>query len=256
MKRSFLGVLIVVVCSLVIISGCQKKTQTSARAPVDRTTPTAETVSPTAPAPLVELTATPTSIRRGASTMLKWSSTDADSIVIDSGVGNVSPEGSVSVSPLESTTYTATASSAGGEAKASARITVVRGDDRGEISQTDVQALRQAIAEGNVRPILFGYDSAELSAEARQILEENSRWFRQYQGASIVVEGHCDERGSEEYNLALGDRRAQAATSYLIQLGIGSDRLEGISFGEEQPFDPGHNESAWTKNRRAQFVVE
>jgi peptidoglycan-associated lipoprotein len=255
MKRSFLGVLIVLLCSLVIISGCKKKTQTTARAPVDRPAPV-ETASPTAPSPTVELSATPTSIQRGASTMLKWSSGNADSIVIDSGVGNVGPEGSVSISPLESTTYTATASGAGGEAKASARITVVRGEDRGEISQTDVQALRQAIAEGNVRPVFFGYDSAELSAEARQILEENSRWFRQYQGASIVVEGHCDERGSEEYNLALGDRRAQAATSYLVQLGIGSDRLESISYGEEQPFDLGHSESAWTKNRRAQFVIE
>jgi peptidoglycan-associated lipoprotein len=119
-----------------------------------------------------------------------------------------------------------------------------------------VQALRQAIEEGKIRPVFFGYDSAELSAEARQTLEENSRWFRQYQGASIVIEGHCDERGTEEYNLALGDRRAQAATEYLIQLGIGSNRLESISYGEEQPFDLGHNEAAWAKNRRAQFVVE
>ncbi len=256
MKRSFLGILIVLLCSLAIFSGCKKKTQTTARPPVDRPAPAETVSSPTAPAPLVELRVTPTSIRRGASTRLKWSSTDADSIVIDSGVGNVGPEGSVSVSPLESITYTATASGAGGEAKASARITVVRGGDRGEISQTDVQALRQAITDGNVSPVFFGYDSAELSAEARQILEENSRWFRQYQGATIVVEGHCDERGSEEYNLALGDRRAQAATTYLIQLGIGSDRLESISYGEEQPFDPGHTEAAWTRNRRAQFVVE
>jgi peptidoglycan-associated lipoprotein len=71
-----------------------------------------------------------------------------------------------------------------------------------------------------------------------------------------VVEGHCDEQGTEEYNLALGDRRAQAAAEYLIQLGIGSNRLESISYGEEQPFDPGHNEAAWAKNRRAQFVIE
>ncbi len=255
MKRRFLGVLIVLVCSLAIISGCKKKTQVTTRPPVDRPAP-AETAPTAAPAPTLDLSATPTSIKRGASTMLKWSSTDADSIIIDSGVGNVGPEGSVSISPLESTTYTATASGAGGEIKASTRVTVVRGEDRGKISQTDVQALQQAIEEGKIRPVFFGYDSAELSAEARQILEENSRWFRQYQGATIAVEGHCDERGTEEYNLALGDRRAQAATTYLIQLGIGSDRLESISYGEEQPFDPGHNEAAWANNRRAQFVVE
>lgn len=256
MKRSCLGILIVVVCSLAIISGCKKKTQTTSRPPVDSRPAPTETAPTAAPAPTIELSATPTSINRGASTMLKWSSTDADSVVIDGGVGNVAADGSVSISPLESTTYTATASGAGGDAKASTRVTVVRGVDRGEISQTDVQALRQAIEEGKIRPVFFGYDSAELSAEARQILEENSRWFRQYQGASIVVEGHCDERGTEEYNLALGDRRAQAAAEYLIQLGIGSSRLESISYGEEQPFDLGHNEAAWAKNRRAQFVVE
>lgn len=255
MKRSFLGVLVVLVCSLTIISGCKKKTQVASRPPVDRPAPV-ETTRPSAPAPTIELTATPTSITRGASTMLRWSSSNSDSVVIDSGVGNVAAEGSVSISPLESTTYTATASGAGGEAKASARVTVVRGTDRGEISQTDVQALRQAIAEGKIRPIFFSYDSAELSAEARQILEENSRWFRQYQGADIVVEGHCDERGTEEYNLALGDRRAQAAAAYLIQLGVGSNRLESISYGEERPLDPGHTETAWAKNRRAEFVVE
>jgi peptidoglycan-associated lipoprotein len=124
-----------------------------------------------------------------------------------------------------------------------------------EVAETDIQALRRAIAEGRVRPVFFDYDSAELTRESRTTLEENARWFRKYPGADLTVEGHCDERGTEEYNLALGDRRAQTASDYLVQLGIPSSRLETVSFGEERPFAPGHNEAAWSQNRRAHFVV-
>jgi peptidoglycan-associated lipoprotein len=125
----------------------------------------------------------------------------------------------------------------------------------GDIVATDVQALQKAIQDGLVKPVFFNYDSAELSSEAKVTLEENARWFRRYPDAGITVEGHCDERGTEEYNLALGDRRAQAATDYLVQMGVQSSRLEAISYGEERPFVSGHAESAWAKNRRAHFVV-
>ncbi|HRR55382.1 MAG TPA: peptidoglycan-associated lipoprotein Pal, partial [Acidobacteriota bacterium] len=120
----------------------------------------------------------------------------------------------------------------------------------------DVQALRKAIDEGLIRPVFFAYDSSELTDEAKAILEENSRWFRRYPNARIIIEGHCDERGTEEYNLALGDRRARAARDYLVQLGISPDRIETISYGEERPFALGHDESAWRLNRRAHFVVQ
>jgi peptidoglycan-associated lipoprotein len=132
---------------------------------------------------------------------------------------------------------------------------VIRGDERVEVSETDVEALQRAIQEGQVRPVFFNYDSAELSREAKDILEENSRWFRRYPNVGISLEGHCDERGTEEYNLALGDQRAQAARSYLIDLGVASRQLQAISFGEERPFVSGSTESAWAKNRRAHFVV-
>jgi peptidoglycan-associated lipoprotein len=104
--------------------------------------------------------------------------------------------------------------------------------------------------------VFFEYDSADLTPEARRILEENAKWFRRYPEARITVEGHCDERGTEEYNLALGDRRANAAADYLVQLGVETDRLDRISFGEERPFVEGTTEAAYAKNRRAHFFAE
>ncbi|MEJ2080589.1 MAG: OmpA family protein, partial [Acidobacteriota bacterium] len=162
--------------------------------------------------------------------------------MIDSGVGNVAESGSITVAPLESTTYTAVAKGPGGDARASTRITVVRSEAKTDITETDLMALQKAIEDGLVKPVFFAYDSAQLSPEARATLEQDSRMFRQYPDATIIVEGHCDERGTEEYNLALGDRRAQAAKDYLVQLGIPADRLQTISYGEEKPFALGSNE--------------
>jgi peptidoglycan-associated lipoprotein len=249
--------LVLVFCCVLLFSAaaCKKRTQPIARGPAPQPDRTA-----TAPAdfasPTIELSASPTTLRRGEQTNLTWRAANADQVVIDGGVGNVALDGSVAVTPLESTTYTATALGRGGEARSSARITVVRDERTAEIDQTDVQALRQAIEEGLVRPVFFAYDRSELSAEARATLEENSRWFRRYPGARIIIEGHCDERGTEEYNLALGDRRAQAARDYLVQLGIDPLRIETISYGEERPFALGSNETAWAQNRRAHFVVQ
>jgi peptidoglycan-associated lipoprotein len=132
---------------------------------------------------------------------------------------------------------------------------VVRDERRPQITETDVEGLRRAIEEGKVNPIFFAYDRAEITSESKAVLEENARWFRRYPNALVTIEGHCDERGTEEYNLALGDRRAQAARDYLIQLGVSSNRMESISFGEERPFAQGSNEAAWAQNRRAHFVV-
>jgi peptidoglycan-associated lipoprotein len=106
-----------------------------------------------------------------------------------------------------------------------------------------------------MRAAFFDYDSAELSAEARAVLDANAATLKKYASWTITVEGHCDERGTAEYNLALGERRAVAAQSYLVSLGIPAARLRTVSYGKEFPFDPGHDEAAWAKNRRAHFVI-
>jgi peptidoglycan-associated lipoprotein len=106
-----------------------------------------------------------------------------------------------------------------------------------------------------LKPVFFELDSSELNSAAQEILQANAAVLKQYGTWQITVEGHCDERGTAEYNLALGERRALAARDYLVSLGIGAARVRTVSYGKEFPFDPAHDESAWSKNRRAHFVI-
>jgi peptidoglycan-associated lipoprotein len=106
-----------------------------------------------------------------------------------------------------------------------------------------------------LRPVFFAYDSSEITTEARAILDQNAAVFKRFPTWAVTIEGHCDERGTAEYNLALGERRAVAARMYLVSLGISGDRLRTVSYGKEFPFDPGQTEGAWAKNRRAHFVI-
>jgi peptidoglycan-associated lipoprotein len=121
-----------------------------------------------------------------------------------------------------------------------------------------------AIASGSIddinrnspmRPVFYGFDLSEVDAEGQRVLQANADVLRKYSTWQISIEGHCDERGTAEYNLALGERRAVAARNYLVSLGISADRVKTVSYGKEFPFDPGHDEGAWAKNRRAHFVV-
>jgi peptidoglycan-associated lipoprotein len=103
--------------------------------------------------------------------------------------------------------------------------------------------------------INFDFDKYDLKPRAREILADKAHFMKNYPTVKVLIEGHCDERGTNEYNLALGERRARAAMNYLISLGIDANRISIISYGEERPLDPGHNEEAWAKNRRAHFVI-
>lgn len=106
-----------------------------------------------------------------------------------------------------------------------------------------------------LKPVFFEYDSSELEGDARGILDANALVLKKYPSWTITIEGHCDERGTAEYNLALGERRAVASRAYLVSLGISADRLRTVSYGKEFPFEPGHDENAYVKNRRAHFVI-
>jgi peptidoglycan-associated lipoprotein len=133
----------------------------------------------------------------------------------------------------------------------------------------DVRALRGEGAEGSdiagtagetgeggpLADIRFEYDSAALTDEARAALEKHALWLQGHREARVTIEGHCDERGTVEYNLALGEQRARASRDYLVSLGVAAERLRVVSFGKERPLDPGNSEAAWAKNRRAHFAV-
>jgi peptidoglycan-associated lipoprotein len=124
-----------------------------------------------------------------------------------------------------------------------------------EESGLDARSLDELNRESPFQPVFFGYDSSEISSDAQVVLNQNAELLRRYPNWVVTIEGHCDERGTAEYNLALGERRALSARTYLVSLGINGDRLRTVSYGKEFPFDPASNEAAWAKNRRAHFVI-
>ena len=117
------------------------------------------------------------------------------------------------------------------------------------------RSLEELNQDSPLQPVFFAYDSAEIDASSRRVLDQNAEVLRRNPNWVITIEGHCDERGTAEYNLALGERRAVAARQYLEDLGLAADRLRTVSYGKEFPFDPGHDEAAWRQNRRAHMVI-
>jgi peptidoglycan-associated lipoprotein len=224
--------------------GCKKK-------PIPAPPPPPAPVEQPKPQPTVTLSADPTSINKGDSSTLSWSSTNATQLTIAPEVGTVTAEGSTKVTPSDSTTYTITASGPGGSANATARVTVSTPAPPVEPAPApDMDALFLK----EVRDAYFDFNKADIRPDARDALTKTAEFLRNNPGIRATVEGHCDERGSTEYNLALGDRRAGAVKQYLVSLGISADRISTVSFGKEKPFCTQSNESCWQQNRRGHFV--
>ena len=206
---------------------------------------------PAAARPTVTLQASPTSINKGESSTLSWNSTDATELSIAPEVGAVTAQGSTKVSPADSTTYTITATGPGGSASATATVTV------NAPPPTPAPAPQPSLDElfpKEVRDAYFDYDKADIRPDARAALTKTADFLKNYPQIKVTIEGHCDERGSTEYNLALGDRRATAVKQFLVSLGISADRLSTVSYGKEKPFCMESNESCWQQNRRGHFV--
>ena len=121
-----------------------------------------------------------------------------------------------------------------------------------EIASRSLEELNRSLL---LEPVFFVLDSAELDERGRQAVEANADMLARFPTWAVTIEGHCDERGTPEYNLALGERRAVAARRYLVELGLDAGRVRTVSYGKEFPFDPGHDETAWAANRRAHFVI-
>jgi peptidoglycan-associated lipoprotein len=179
---------------------------------------------------------------------LSWTSTDATQLTIAPDVGTVTAQGSTKVTPAASTTYTITASGSGGSANASARITVATA------AEATSDPTQDEIFTREVRDAYFDFNKADIRSDARAALAKTGEYLRNYPQERVTIEGHCDERGSTEYNLALGDRRASAVKQYLISLGISADRLNTVSFGKEKPFCLQSTEDCYQQNRRGHFV--
>jgi peptidoglycan-associated lipoprotein len=215
--------------------------------------PAQATPAPTAQ-PTVTLTASPTTVNPGASVNLTWSSTNATDLSIDPSVGKVAVEGSTPVTPTESTTYMITANGPGGTATATARVTVTGGAAVVAPTSSTPAGISE-LFEQNVRDAFFDFNKADIRPDARDALTKDAEFLRSYSTVHVTIEGHCDERGSTEYNLGLGQRRAQASKNYLVSLGISADRIDTVSWGKERPFCTESTEECWQQNRRGHFVM-
>ncbi|HEY2819454.1 MAG TPA: peptidoglycan-associated lipoprotein Pal [Candidatus Acidoferrum sp.] len=233
--------LIAVLAASVFTFGCNKK-------PKQVTAPPSAPPPPAAAQPTVSLQASPTAVEKGDAATLSWTSTDATQLTIAPDVGTVPAEGQKAVTPAASTTYTITASGPGGSATASARITVATA------APPAPELTQEAIFLKEVRDAYFDFNKADIRGDARTALAQTAQYLRNYPTERVTVEGHCDERGSTEYNLALGDRRASAVKQYLVSLGISADRINTVSFGKEKPFCMQSTEDCYQQNRRGHFV--
>ncbi|GIU74894.1 MAG: hypothetical protein KatS3mg004_1981 [Bryobacteraceae bacterium] len=240
---------------LLFAAGCKKK-QPAPPPPPPPPPPAREEPKPAA-AVIRSFVAEPSTITRGQSSTLRWSVENASEVVIDQGIGAVPLRGERIVSPSSTTTYRMTARSAGGDAVAAATVTVTAPPPPPPPPAKPKPSLSERIAK-EVQDIFFDYDKSEIREDARATLQRNVEAIKailnDFPSASILIEGHCDERGSAEYNLGLGDRRANATKEFLVQLGVPADRLKTISYGKERPFCTESNESCWQLNRRAHFV--
>jgi peptidoglycan-associated lipoprotein len=228
--------------AVVLTVGCAKKVTPAPPRPAP---------PPPAASPTVTLQASPASINKGESATLSWNSTDATQLAIAPEVGAVTAQGSTKVTPSDSTTYTITATGPGGSASATATVSVNAPPPPPVVEKgpsDDELFLKE------VRDAYFDYDKADIRPDARDALSKTADFLKGHPQFKVTIEGHCDERGSTEYNLGLGQRRADAVKQYLVSLGVPADRLATVSFGKEKPFCQEHAEPCWQQNRRGHFV--
>jgi peptidoglycan-associated lipoprotein len=210
--------------------------------------------APPAAAPTATITADPLSIDVGQSVILNWRTQNATSVTID-GIGDVNTNGTQTVAPSTSTNFHLTAKGDGGATEASVRVTV-----RVPVAPTappaDTDMGSEAAFHQNVQDVFFDYDSYDLRPDATAAASKAAAYLTAHPAIRVVIGGYCDDRGSAEYNLALGENRANAARTALVSAGVQASRLRVISYGKEKQFCTDENESCWQQNRRAQFSLD
>jgi peptidoglycan-associated lipoprotein len=243
MVRNRILVPVVLLVALVAVAGCKKK-QPLPPAPPPPTV--------MAPAPTAQITATPTVVSAGDQVVLNWRTTDATAVSID-GIGDVPTSGVRTVTPTLSTTYHLVARGEGGSAEASARV-VVNAPPAVVVPTNTMSAEDEFRA--NVQDAFFDYDTYDIRSDAQATLSRDASYLVSHPGVKVVIGGYCDERGSNEYNLALGQNRADAAKNALVTAGVAATRIRVISYGKEKPFCSESTEECWQQNRRAGFTMD
>jgi len=234
--------------ALAMVTGCHKKASgidPNALGPAP---------APTAAAPTATITADPAAIDLGQSVVLNWRSQNASAITID-GIGDVNLNGTQTVSPSNSTNFHLTAKGDGGVAEANVRVTV-RVPVAPTAPATTADMGSEAAFHQNVQDIFFDYDSYDLRPDATTSVTQAASYLAAHPAIKVIIGGYCDDRGSAEYNLALGENRANSARAALVSAGVSANRLRVISYGKEKQFCTDETESCWQQNRRAQFSLD
>jgi len=234
---------VVLLLALVATVGCKKKTPPP---PPQAAPPVA------APAPTAQISASPSAVNAGDQVTLTWKTTDATSVSID-GIGDVPTSGVKTVTPTESTNYHLVARGEGGTADATARVTVSAPPP---VQQPAHTMTAEEEFRANMQDIFYDYDSYDVRADAQAILSKDASYLVGHPSVKVLIGGYCDERGSNEYNLALGQNRADAAKNALVTAGVAASRIRVVSYGKEKPFCTESTESCWQQNRRAGFSLD
>jgi len=224
--------------AVLLLAGCAKKAAKVTPPPAP------------APAPTATLAANPGVVQPGQSSVLTWQTSNANEITI-AGLGTLPPSGSKSVVPSASATYTLIAKGPGGSNEASARITVSAPIASATPSPTDEELFSR-----NVKDVFFDYDKYAIRSNEVTTVQNDEAFLAEHPSIKVVVEGHCDDRGSEEYNIALGASRAETVKRTLVQEGVPGDHIRTVSYGKERPFCTEDNEQCWQQNRVDHFAFD
>ncbi len=240
-RRMKIFALLAALSVVLSLAGCAKK--------VAQVTPP-PAPPPAPPAPTVTLAANPPVVEQGQASILTWQTGNATEITI-AGLGTLPSSGSRPVTPSASTTYTLVAKGPGGTNDASARVTVNAIVSNAAPSPTDEELFSR-----NVRDVFFDYDKYAIRPDEAPTVQNDEAFLAQHPSMKVVVEGHCDDRGSEEYNIALGASRAESVKQTLVQGGVPADHIRTVSYGKEKPFCTQDNEQCWQQNRVDHFVFD
>ncbi|HEX6467078.1 MAG TPA: peptidoglycan-associated lipoprotein Pal [Terriglobales bacterium] len=230
--------------TILLIAGCHKNSKPAAPPPPPPPAPSAPTAT---------LSANPATVNAGQATQLTWNTENATDVTID-GIGKVDLNGSQSVTPTASTTYRLVAKGPGGQQEATTRVTV-NTPPPVEAGTPAPTMTDQQLFEQNVKDVFYDYDSYQLRPNDQQQLAAAAQVINQHPNWKVRIEGYCDERGSTEYNMALGESRAQTAKQALVSAGVDGSRISTISYGKEKPFCTQSTEECMQQNRRAHFVL-
>lgn len=240
MKNRNWALILTMLTLLIVVSGCKKKQPPPPPPPPPK-------------APTATLSAEPTSIQSGQSATLTWSTENADDVTLEGNKVNTS--GTESVSPTQTTTYHLTAKGPGGSQDATAQVSVAQPTPTPTPAPTPPPVTDEQLFNQTAQDIYFDLDKSDLRPDAQQVVANLAQAIKAHPNWKVQIEGNCDERGSTEYNLALGERRADSAKQQLVQDGVSADALKTISYGKEKPVCTDHNEACWQKNRRDHFTL-